>query len=819
MPPLNRRLLLGGTLGLAGVGAAAAAWALDEPVRVVIGQIPGDPDPQPWAGSGPLDFAALRERAKWLLTGGVIDTADADYGRPLRVLNRGAVRDWEAMDRREGRDSLWPDLGPAAEPLSFSTSYVRLRRIALAWATPGTDLHDDGAVVGDVVDALVLLYEAGYHEHAEQTGNWYWWQIGSASALIQICTLMWDRIPREHLAHYLAAVDRFCPNADERVSSAATRETGANRADKAAILALRGVVGEDPDKLTLARDGLSDTAGEGERSLFRLVDEGDGFHRDGSFIQHGHVPSTGSYGLVLLTSVTFALALLKDSVWEVTDPDLTHLYDAVDRSFAPFTEDGLFMDCLRGRSIARPTQRDSDTGPELAAAVTDLAEIAPAGYRDRWRALACGWIERSPAAVPYFDHASLRGIRQAKEILADTSLTAAPRPASTRVYPGMDRLLVRREAWSWALSMSSNRVAGYEMVGGENLRGWHIGDGMSYLYTVDDPLQFGDEFWPTANPYRLPGITADSREREITGHGDDLVVHLPANDVAGGAALADRHAVAAMDLVADGSTLRAKKAWFVVDEVIFALGAGITAADDRAIWTTVEHRNRHADGDRRMTVDGVAPREDTDQKYALDGKTWAHLPGVAGYVFPAGSTGLHVGRETRRGAWNDIEQGPTTGGGDTEVHTRRYATLWFDHGVSPTDAAYAYALLPTASEDETAAWAADPGLTVLANTTAVQAVAAADGGLLAAHFWQAGETGGLVCDGPASVLVQRSDDGIAVAIADPGRTTQTVTVELPCAADAVVDADDTVTAEPGDRTRLTVQTGGSLGATHTVRLH
>lgn len=816
MPPLHRRLLLGGALSIAGLGAAA--WACQGPETGVIDWPAPDPGSDPLDFTGPFDFADLLERAKALLTGGPIDPADPDYERALRGLNRGATRDWEAMDRGEDRTRLWDDLGPASEPLSFTTSYVRLRRIALAWATPGTDLYGSGKVVGDVIDALVLLYQDGYNEHAEQTGNWYWWEIGSASALMQICTLMREQVPRAHLAHYLDAVDRFCPNADVRLTSPEERETGANRADKAAILALRGIVGEDPAKLVLARDALSDTEGEGANSLFRIVDSGDGFHRDGSFLQHGHVPSTGSYGIVLLGSVTLALALLQGSDWEVTDPDLMRFHDAVERSFAPFTEDGLFMDCLRGRSIARPAQHDTDAGIEVAEAVMRLAELAPAEYRDRWRALARGWIERSAAAVPFFEHAGLRGIAQAKELLADAALAAAPRPSLTRVYPGMDRLLVRRPEWSWALSMCSNRVSGYEMTGGENLRGWYLGDGMAYLYTVDDPLHFSDAFWPTANPYRLSGTTVDSRIREVIGDGDDLVVHLPANDIAGGAALADRYAAVAMDLIGEDSTLRAKKAWFVVDEMICALGAGITAADGRAVWTTVEHRNRHADGDRRFTVDGVAPAEDTDLKTPVEGATWVHLPGVAGYVFPAGSPGLHVGRETRTGAWNDIEQGPTTGGGDTEVHTRRYATLWYDHGVSPVDAAYAYVLLPKATEEQTKAQADAGGIEILANTTVVQAVAAPASGLLAAQFWQAGEISGLACDGPASVIVTHTDEGLAVAVADPGRTTTEVTVELPYAATEVLEAADTVTVSTGDRPRVTVRTEGSLGATHTVRL-
>jgi hyaluronate lyase len=90
--------------------------------------------------------------------------------------------------------------------------------------------------------------------------------------------------------------------------------------------------------------------------------------------------------------------------------------------------------------------------------------------------------------------------------------------------------------------------------------------------------------------------------------------------------------------------------------------------------------------------------------------------------------------------------------------------------------------------------------------------------VLAAHFWQAGETGGLACDGPATVIVTRDEDGIAVAVADPGRSTSEVTVELPYAASEVVEIDDTVTVDAGERPRVTVKTEGSLGATHTVRL-
>jgi hypothetical protein len=48
-------------------------------------------------------------------------------------------------------------------------------------------------------------------------------------------------------------------------------------------------------------------------------------------------------------------------------------------------------------------------------------------------------------------------------------------------------------------------------------------------------------------------------------------------------------------------------------------------------------------------------------------------------VFP-GATALRALREERTGAWRDINIGADTGGSPTAI-TRRYLTLWLDHGV------------------------------------------------------------------------------------------------------------------------------------------
>ncbi|MEU6478587.1 polysaccharide lyase 8 family protein [Streptomyces sp. NPDC047017] len=805
--PRRRTLLAAGAGGLllplaTGTPGARAAT---EPVATEPAATATDPaDP----------FAALRARAAELTTGGAIDPADPVFAAALTALDTAAAAQWTAMDRATGRTALWPDLAPVTDPGNFSQSYGRLLTLATAWATPGTALHGDETVAGALTDALAFLDDTAFNPSRPETGNWWFWEIGAPRGLMDLCVLLYDRIPAERIAAYCAAVDRFCPDPDRRTNSPSLAETGANRADKAAIVALRGIVGRSAGKLALARDGLSDTRDAGRYSLFTYVTSGDGFYRDGSFVQHDCVAYTGTYGNVLLSRVAYLAALLTGSDWEITDPGISVIHDAVERAFAAVTFDGLTMDAARGRAISREREKDYDTGAGTTTNVLLLATGAPAAHAARWRSLAKGWIRRN-TDTPYTGLAGLPALRRAAAVLADPAVRAAPAPTGHTVLADMDRIVHRRPGWTAALSLSSRRIAAWEAGNGENLRGWYTGDGMLYLYD-SDRTQFSDGFWPTVDAYRLPGTTVDTRPRADLGTGGGTGTYRPANAVAGGAVLEDRFGASAMELIAAGSTLRARKAWFFLDDAVVALGADITASDGRTVETVVENRSLHAAGTARLTVDGAARSSAPGRDRAYGHVRWAHLEGVGGYVFPEG-VALRTRREERTGAWSDINTGADTAGSATRL-TRRYETLWIDHGVSPAAADYAYVLLPGLDARHTAAWSRSRPVRVLANTARAQAVHVPSLGLTAVHFWSAGTAGGITCDGPGTVLVRRRGGGVSVAVADPGRTATTLTVTLPWPAYRVRAADGTVTVATGRRPALTVAVGGSHGHTHTAEL-
>src|SRR5690606_37571392 len=136
-------------------------------------------------------------------------------------------------------------------------------------------------------------------------------------------------------------IDHFVPDPFYQFPPERGRElsTGANRVDLCRAIAVRGILGTNDAKIARARDGLSD--------VFPYVTTGDGFYRDGSFVQHGSVPYTGTYGLVLLDGMSKLIALLADSPWVVDDPRREVLFRAVEITFAPVIFDNQMLDFVR----------------------------------------------------------------------------------------------------------------------------------------------------------------------------------------------------------------------------------------------------------------------------------------------------------------------------------------------------------------------------------------------------------------------------------------------------------------------------------------
>ncbi|MER7109533.1 polysaccharide lyase 8 family protein [Streptomyces sp. NPDC000229] len=735
------------------------------------------------------DFEALRLRWLELQLGTGYDPAAEPYASRLAETGDLAARYRASMTPTD--TSLWPG-HPFTPPSGITQSYHRLWTMTQAYAQQGTGHTGDPGLLADILRGLDHVSARVYNPSTTRYGNWWEWQIGSPRLLMDIVATLYDAVGPARVEAACAAVDHFVP--DTMLGDYSGTSTGANRVDLCRSVALRGVVGRSAAKLALARDALS--------PVFPYVTKGDGLYADGSFVQHTWVAYSGTYGQVMLDGLGRLFALLAGSPWAVTDPNRQIVLDSVEHAYAPLLHNGLMMDSVNGRAISRGILRndprgimrsDHFHGHGIIAAMALLAGGASAAERDRWHARVKGWIERDTVTpiltAPQFGVADLARLHT----VAASPVPAAPEPVGHKLFAAMDRAVHRRPGWAANIAMASERISYYECGNGENPRGWHTGAGMLYWWGPGGDGHYTDWFWPTVDFYRLPGTTV-STKRLPDRAGGEWGVPKPAAAWVGGVTDGEFAAVG-QHLKGLGSTLEARKSWFCAADTIICLGAGIGCTDGVPVETIVDNRNLGEAGEARFTTG--------------PGSRWAHLEGHGGWVFPGGAP-VKALREDRTGAWRDIN---TTS--SAERRTRRYQTLWLDHGTDPVDASYAYLLMPGASRRTVAARAYDPHwLEILDNTAARQAVAVPSLGLTAANFWQPGTVGPLTTTAPGCVLVRRQGRTVTVCVSEPPRTGRPLEVTWHLPARHVVAHDPSVEVLATGRTLRLRVAPGTAGAGH-----
>ncbi|WP_125610091.1 polysaccharide lyase 8 family protein [Specibacter cremeus] len=786
---LSRRHILQGTAALTFAGLLSAGFT---------------PMAQAAEAATTGDLDALRERWVDQITGRLlIDPADPDFTAAIAGVDRAVANSVSLLAPRPGRLGVFTD-APFSADAQIVTSYKRLAQMAAAWATPGSRYQGSEVLLGQVLGALEDGNTYIYNDGQAEYGNWWSWEIGTSKALTDTLAILGGNVGDELRAKYCAAIDHFIPDPTKQFSDARGKilSEGANRVDICQAIIVRSIVGGDTARLAAAITALS--------PVWQYVTSGNGFYSDGSFVQHTTIPYTGTYGVVLLGGLAKLFSLLGGSDHAVSDPSRTILFNTVEDSFAPFLHDGLMMDSVRGRAISRTQERGFDDGTITIEAILWLARAVDATTGNRWRALCKGWVARNKYSNP-LDGASIPRTALLKELAASSPRAAAERQGHS-FFPGMDRSVYRGKAWAAALGLSSRRTTWYECGNGENNLGAQTGSGMTYLYTGDQG-HFDNDFWPTANLSRLPGITVDTTPLPPKVEGE-WGAKTPQNEWTGGVTLDDSGAVG-MHLIGPGGTgLQARKAWFYTKDMVVALGAGIHTASGAAVESIVEHRNLGADGGQAITVDGRRHNAAAGTQVRYRNPLWAHLEGTGGYLLLEKGD-LTVLREQRTGSWKNINTG-----GTSNAISRQFATMLFEHGTAPVNASYAYALLPGASAKDTAKAARQDAPRVLRNDAVGQGLEL-DGKTTAALFWAPGTIGTLSADRPACVLFTGNPGQGVLAVSDPTQAADSVTITLTGARYRRITstAAATLSQDEAGNTAVTIPTAGLLGRTVEVGLH
>lgn len=755
-------------------------------------------------------------RARWIetLTGrSVITGSPATFAAAIARMDRGtdallakvsptATRYFSDQDWSVGATEI-------AKSNAMRMNYSGIQNLAVSWSTPGSK-HEGSAVVLDAaLRGLAHMHERAYNPETQWWGNWWSWNIGAAQPLANTMALLHDELDQTAIDAYCASIDHFLPGRDpstQQHPSGPQKSDGANRVDICQAIIVRAIAQPDPDLLRTAVAALSDT--------WQYVTGGNGFFRDGSFVQHSTIGYTGTYGLVLLGGLAKLFALLAGTSFDVTDPSRANVSGFVEGSFAPLMFRGQMMDAVRGRAVARYAERSINNGNDLIEHTLRLAQSADPETAARWRGLCRQWIESNSAANITATTSIVR-LSLVTELLGSDA-SAVPDPTGPHLFPAMDRLVHRSADASWALAvaMCSNRIAWHEGTEAENFEGVKTSQGMTYLYVRGDEDHFDDEFWSTSDLTAPPGTTVDLTPLPRNPEGE-WGERTPDNEWTGGVTFEDT-ALAAMHLVAPGGTgLMARKMWVTLPDAYIALGADISTRSDGEVRTIIEHRNLGTSA-RRLLVDGTAvtaPR-------TVEGARWAHLEGVGGYVLLDGPADLVAGLEEREGTWR---RNSTNAAAGTDVLQRRwYGTLSLSHGVgAEASGGYAYAVHPGADADATAAAARDRHFRVIRNDGVAQAIQLSKH-VTAAAFWAAGSTGALTSDRAACVIARITPGVTRMSVSDPTQSGATVVIDVAGSRATRVkgdDADRVRLARRGDGIRLTIDTAGTAGTTLKFSLH
>jgi hyaluronate lyase len=730
-------------------------------------------------------LARLLANTVTIFAGSAESNARPELAGKVAAIERAARTNLAAMDAA-GDGELFTGLPLGTSDPNLVRAFQNLYEIALATRTPGTGLAGDAATAQRVLDGLAWLHERHYgNQETGYYGNWHSWEIGISTHVSKTFALV--EAPTDLVGAYVASMDAYLRNGkDGDVDLDSRFHTGANLADITTNRMLQGALLGDEARVTKA---VTDQA-----TVFATVDPyhlnhgvTDGYYADGSFIQHHSVAYTGSYGKALLTRVVQAVKMLDGTPYG-GDTVVDVVRGWVVNGFAPLIFEGWLMEIVKGRAVSRTTTGYADVAV-IVEAIVDLADYVadPVPLKGYVKFLRVA----DPAAF-----VSPESVRRYADILADGTVPAADlNPAERSVaFNAMDRTVHLRPGYAFALARSSDRISKYEYMNGENLMPWFQGDGAYYLYLSgqDQTKAFGVDYYTTVSPYRLPGVTAPVEERrtvpELYGRfwyenpalgftssseSQNKYVYFPrgTNGFSGGATLG-AYGVAGMvqsddvpwvdepglppDFVAYQNA-RSVKSWFLLDDEIVVLAAGIGDPAGRAVVTTVDSRI-------------AAPTDDVVLTGARrDGRPWSGA-GTAelswlryanrteatsvGYVF------LDRQRVTVEHA--AVTRSPRvvrTSNPDTPVTKNVFGVT-----VSPRADALAYALVPNAAGRPATR------VRVLANDRRIQAVTHPGLRLVGVNTFTDGwhHTDRLTVHGPASVLLRRRPDGmVTLAVADP----------------------------------------------------
>ncbi|HEA6286041.1 TPA: polysaccharide lyase 8 family protein [Staphylococcus aureus] len=625
------------------------------------------------------------------------DENNPDMKKKFDATEKEAEKLLKEMKTESDRKYLWENSKDLdTKSADMTRTYRNIEKIAEAMKHKDTKLKTDENKK-KVKDALDWLHENAYGKEPDKKVkeltenfkitdsskkkalNWWDYEIGTPRALTNTLILLNGDISSDEKKKYTAPIKTFAPDSDKILSSVGKPEQakGGNLVDISKVKLLESIIEEDKDMMKNSIDSFNkvftyvqDSATDKERN---------GFYKDGSYIDHKDVPYTGAYGVVLLEGISQMMPMIKETPFNDKTQNNTTLKSWIDDGFLPLIYKGEMMDLSRGRAISRENETSHSASATVMKSLLRLNDAMDESTKAKYKQIVKTSV-KSDSSYKQNDYlSSYSDISKMKSLIEDSTISTNGLTQQLKIYNDMDRVTYHNKELDFAfgLSMTSKNVARYESINGENLKGWHTGAGMSYLYN-SDVKHYRDNFWATADMTRLPGTTT-LNDMPSTNTKND-------NSFVGGTKFDEQHASIGMDFENQDKTLTAKKSYFILNDKIVFLGTGIksTGSSENPI-TTIENRKANEYKLYKDDIENTTSNDNTQETHSVFLESSDTKKNI-GYHF-LDKPKISVKKETHIGKWKDIN--------NSQSNTQKnddYYEVTQTHNTS--DSKYAYVLYP-----------------------------------------------------------------------------------------------------------------------------
>ncbi|MDH5602655.1 MAG: polysaccharide lyase 8 family protein [Cyclobacteriaceae bacterium] len=561
-----------------------------------------------------------------------------------------------------------------------------------------------------------------WFENKPVSDNWWHNEIGTPRNLGPVFVLLKEDLSEKEKAAAL-----------EVMSQSTFGMTGQNKVWLAGNVFIKALLEENEALAMRARDSIVSEI---------YFCEKEGIKSDYSFHQHGPQQQFGNYGLSFVNSMTFWARIFSQTPLAIEETKLEILRNLLLNGYNWIAWKGHLDINTLGRQLFKNTQESKALS--LANAMLDMIVIDPRHKQD------------------YLDF-----ITHNFSIRHDNHLKG------NRHFWQSDLTIHRGQGWYSSVKMSSERVIGIESGNGENLKGYHLADGATYI------LREGDEYkdiFPLWDWRKIPGTTTPRESgplKHLSWSG-----YRNQGDFTGGVS---SHELGITAIHFDRDSLTAKKAWFFLDNMMICLGSSIQTHKNVPVTSTINQCHQRGE---IVYSDGKTHTIDKTDEIISENLKWIFHNGI-GYCFlqPAN---IRFSARIQQGDWHDIATMY-----NSSIVFGKIFTLEVDHGTRPENASYSYAIIPGTTVGNMERLSLN--FTVLQNNNQCQALVANDNNTLmfAIHQPQTVDVpgaGSFTFEQAGLYLFERIENGWKISLSDPTRKltgvkivigTTAFTLELP----------------------------------------